>query len=103
MRDAATSAKERVESGIAGLREEFDPAPEAGTMAEPLPEFGDENPTIEVDVPAEFSFTDFDPGAPGTPEEEIAATGDAAPAVRFDVENEIATDDDGIPIWEDPA
>ena len=98
LRSAADSAKERVESGVDGLRAEYDPQPEA------VPAFGDENPTIEVDMPEEFSFTDFDPGAPQTPVEEIAATGDAAPVVRFDpAENEITTDDDGIPIWEDPA
>lgn len=100
LRSAAASAKERVKSGVDELRAEYEPQPEP----ESVPAFGDENPTIEVDMPEEFSFTDFDPGAPQTPVEEIAATADAAPVVRFDpAENEITTDDDGIPIWEDPA
>jgi hypothetical protein len=93
LRDAAASAKERIETGVGTLRDQ----------AEPLPDFDDDRPTIEVDVPEDFSFTDFDPGAPDTPAEEIAAAADAAPAVRFDPEDEITTDDDGIPIWEDPA
>lgn len=100
LRDAAASAKERVASGVADLRAQVEPL-----SAEPaIPDFDPDNaPTIEVDMPADLSFDDLDPGAPSTPIEEIAATQDAAPAVRFDPENETATDDDGIPIWEDPA
>lgn len=94
MRDAATAAKGRVEAGVSGLRDEYEPVAA-------VPE--DDHPTIEVDVPDEFSFTDFDPGAPASAHEEIAAASDGAPAVRFDPESDIAVDDDGIPVWEDPA
>ncbi len=51
---------------------------------------------MTVDLPEDMSFSDFDPGEPSPPE-------NSAPAVRFDPEVDSAVDDDGIPIWEDPA
>jgi len=95
LRDAATSAKERLENGVADLRSQFDPQP-AGVQA-------DDAPTITVDLPDDMSFSDFDPGEPSTALDAEKATESAAPAVRFDPELDSAVDDDGIPIWEDPV
>ena len=63
----------------------------------------DNAPTMTVDLPEDMSFNDFDPGAPNTPLDAEKAAEAAAPAVRFDPEVDSAVDDDGIPIWEDPA
>ncbi|GAC1392483.1 MAG: hypothetical protein NVSMB31_10680 [Vulcanimicrobiaceae bacterium] len=92
MRNAAASAKERVESGVSELKSVVEPEEEQAPQAVPP----DMRPTIEVDLPDEMSFNDFDPGAPSAPEQ-------TAPVVRFDPEVDSAVDDDGIPIWDDPA
>ena len=77
------------------MRSQFDPQAD---VLEP-----DDAPTITVDLPDDMSFSDFDPGEPSTPLDAEKATEGAAPAVRFDPEVDSAVDDDGIPIWEDPA
>ncbi|MDP9018159.1 MAG: hypothetical protein M3N19_07550 [Candidatus Eremiobacteraeota bacterium] len=94
LRDAAASAKERVESGVSELKSVVEPDEELATADPSLPP--DMRPTIEVDLPDEMSFNDFDPGAPSAPEP-------SAPVVRFDPEVDSAVDDDGIPIWDDPV
>lgn len=96
MRDAAASAKERVENGVSDLRSQFDPAQPDFPAEMPAAFEADNAPTMTVDLPEDMSFSDFDPGEPNTPE-------NSAPAVRFDPEVDSAVDDDGIPIWEDPA
>ena len=98
MREAAASAKGRVETGTSELRSRVDPQARDASAG-----LGDDRPTIEVDVPAEFSFGDFDPGAPSTPVDNIVETDENAPAVRFDPDVDVSTDDEGIPTWEDPA
>ena len=103
MRDAAASAKERVENGVSELRSQFDPS--AGEVPAQMPAGfdADNAPTMTVDLPEGMSFNDFDPGEPNTAIDSELAAEDSAPAVRFDPEVDSAVDDDGIPIWEDPA
>lgn len=66
---------------MADLQEKVDPQPPAiDTM-----------PTIAVDLPEGMSFSDFDSDEP------------ANASLTFNPEVDGTLDDDGIPVWEDPA
>ena len=85
------------------LRSQIDPKPE------PLPEdlppelAEDSAPTIAVDLPEGMSFDDFDAGDSVGMQPGQESSGLGAPAVHFDPDVDGTLDDDGIPIWEDPA
>ncbi len=101
LRDAAASAKERIEGGLGALLSRVDP--QVQSPKEPARDFDlDSAPTITVDLPEGMSFNDFDPGEPQTPVAEAESARDAAPAVAFDPDGDGALDGDGIPVWEGP-
>ncbi len=68
-----------MENGVSDLRSQFDPAQPEDSPEMPAAFEADNAPTMTVDLPEDMSFSDFDP------------------------EVNSAVDDDGIPIWEDPA
>ena len=92
-----------MQSGISDLRERVDPEVPSASEAADTPMYeDDERPTVAVDMPDELSFTDFDPGAPELAHDQIEETQASAPAVSFNSADAM-TDEDGIPLWEDPA
>ena len=94
-----------MQSGIAELRSRVDPEepqPDEDMNAPLYDDADDDRPTVAVNMPEELSFTDFDPGAPELAQDQIEETQASAPAVNFNSADAM-TDEDGIPLWEDPA
>ena len=82
----AGEAKERLASDVSALQpdavDEVEAAPPQDTFEV------DDQPTITMELPDEL-ITDFDPGAPQSASETI--------------ESDALTDEEGIPLWEDPS